>query len=184
MPRIVHHACGSYICTDSVSAGVVCGEVVLRDSASLSARVVGRLTSGDSVTTDAQDIHVLTTGVVRMRRPFRVWSVTPDEATARAEDGDTLRVRAGDSIAVLANTREGWQWWYHGARYRASSFWDGLDEDLVEFTAASQVESEPVTREWWHMRSRTGMSGWVSKDRDGYVRLVPYDSRCGPLPAR
>ncbi|MCY7378986.1 MAG: hypothetical protein LH467_06540 [Gemmatimonadaceae bacterium] len=90
------------------------------------------------------------------------------EDTLRA---DTLRLTPGDTVFLLYETTEGWNWWYHGNTYDGDQFWEGPDSLASRASSAGRSASaatmwlsRPKTDDWWYITLRSGRSGWWRHD--------------------
>ena len=83
---------------------------------------------------------------------------------------DSLRVAPGDTVFLLYETAEGWNWWHRGITYEGGVFWEELSAAAAVGAqpgpqrrpeAPAAVLLSPHRREdWWHVALGSGESGW------------------------
>lgn len=196
-PLVIRNACEGEDCQTEYAA-VACEEVELRAMASDSARIVGHVARGDTVSVTSSDLHVARPGVVVLKRDFVLTDDDQDGLTARR---DTLHFARGDTVFVIRYYELGlWQWWHRGRVSNGSQFWVGppgrgpglvtSSRDTLKATAIAY--SRPEREQWVRVTPRAGGGepGWWRYGSDGWLgdvlMMQHWDESCAGMkrPAR
>lgn len=179
LPITYANGCEGEDCLTSFRA-VVCAQAVLRQRPSIGAPFVASVQEGDTIHVDRVDFHVVSPGIVVIKRPVvldRYHGIADDKVHART---DTLRFAAGDTVYLTRYGELGW-WSYvwRGQERSSESFWgtppdsEALAMGVVSSdTSRAAARSQP-TREYWWLVSQAGeVRGWWLRDTTHALRSI------------
>ena len=176
MPRWLEGACQGEDCGFGYRA-VACRRLELRAADSLSARVVGRIEPGDTVTAEIGNLRVTSPGIVVL---IRDTVLATDDGEPRA---DTLRLVRGDTLYVLEYRMLGaWTWWFRGRLTEGIEFWNGPGQRYFgrgrdSLPAIAPVE--PTVETWIRLTGPRSLAGWWLWNIDDWARL-DFEQKCQP----
>ena len=117
------------------------------------------LARGDTFQAVTGNVHIVRLGIVRMRRPYTVFS----ETDARPPNVlDTIPLGVNDTAYVLSYRGEGYyDVWIRGQVHAVAAFWD--DRRLYPRPTGTPgvLVQEPDERWWVQIRTRDGRTGWI-----------------------
>ncbi len=160
LPYIVRGSCEGEDCSYGYEA-VACKFVDLMASDTTNKTVVGKVKNGDTVTVQTGNFHVVSPGIVVMKRDYAITDKM-DEGTSYGPRQDTLRFFAGDTVYVLDRGELGWwTWWYRGKRQSENEFWSGPAQTAFGDEELPAVSfSRPRGQMWYQVRTKSGVEGW------------------------
>ncbi|HXQ77903.1 MAG TPA: hypothetical protein VN797_06840 [Gemmatimonadaceae bacterium] len=179
LPIVLVNACEGEDCETQFTA-LACGDAVLRTEPSVKAPVVARVARGDTVEVRRTDLHIISPGIVILRRAYVLDSDASDDPDqSRIPRADTLRFAAGDTLYLLRYLELGsWLWW-RGRPSSGSEFWAGPAGEgyggATHRTDSSLAiaRSQPKIDVWWLIERQGATSAWWLRDSRGSIRSLP-----------